>query len=273
MSELFLSALYIYPIKSAAGIPQKTVQLTARGLQHDRRYMVVGPDGQFMTQRRFPKMAVIRAQMIDEQLAISAPGLPNLRLPVPTGEYGKIEAEVWGDRTLTLSCGPTAQAWFTNFLGTRCQLVYMSDTSCRPTDHGKLGLDKIVSFADAYPYLLLSEASLMGLNHRLSAKKESPVRMNRFRPNLVVRGDMPPHAEDEWNRIRIGDAIFNVAKPCARCSVPNVNQESGIRTKEPSRTLATYRAWDKEIWFGQNLIQEKPGSGRLKIGDEVEILT
>ncbi|MEL6816808.1 MAG: MOSC domain-containing protein, partial [Cyanobacteria bacterium J06598_3] len=225
-------------------------------------------------QRRFPKMALITASPVTPtHVVINAPGLSEL--PV-SGEIDgcdrPVEVDVWGDRLTAHSCGPDAAEWFSQFLGTPCQLVHLPDTAKRPTDHGKLGPDEMVSFADAYPYLLLSEASLQNLNQKLVAKNEAPVTMNRFRPNLVVSGDISPHAEDEWKRIRIGEAIFKVAKPCSRCSVPNVNQETGRRTQEPSRTLATYRAWDKEIWFGQNLIQENPERFRLKVGDDVEIL-
>lgn len=281
MASLTLSELFTYPIKSAAGIRVPFSSLTTRGLQFDRRYMLVSPAGQFMTQRRFPKMALIQTAIADSSEAspvdvaavvITAPGMDSLLITPPVANDDFVTVEVWGDRTDALPCGLTAEAWFTQFLSTPCQLVYMPDASERLTDHGKLGSKEIVSFADAYPYLLLSEASLAGLNQKLAAKNASPVTMNRFRPNLVISGDMAPHTEDEWKRIRIGETIFKVAKPCARCSIPNVNQETGHRTKEPSRTLATYRAWDKGIWFGQNLIQENPGSGQLKIGDAVEIL-
>ncbi len=275
MTALTLSELYIYPIKSAAGNRLKTALLTPRGLQSDRRYMVVEPNGRFMTQRRFPKMALIQVKCISTdagfQLAISAPGMSSLSVAQPDATATKVVVEVWGDRTPALSCGPTASSWLSKFLSTPCQLVYMPDASLRPTDHGKFGPANIVSFADAYPYLLLSEASLAALNQKLIAQRESPVSMNRFRPNLVVSGDMAPHAEDDWKRIRIGETIFDVAKPCARCSIPNVSQD-GDRTREPGRTLATYRTWDKAIWFGQNLIQADFETGSLKVGDEVEIL-
>lgn len=278
--SLKLSGLFIYPIKSAAGIQINRATLTPRGLECDRRYMVVTPDGHFMTQRRFPKMALIQVSLLNAtDLKISALGMPELYVSIPGKGDGELDVEVWGDRTSAVSCGPEADAWFSQFLGTPCQLVHMPDSSKRPTDHGKLGPNEIVSFADAYPYLLLSEASLAGLNQKLSDQQLAPVSMNRFRPNLVISGELAPHAEDDWQRIRLGEVTFTVAKPCARCSVPNVNQETGDRTKEPSRTLATYRAWDKEIWFGQNLIQETSDPqnlianiGVLNVGDEVEIL-
>jgi hypothetical protein len=279
MMSLTLSELFIYPVKSAAGIAVTQAHLTPWGLAHDRRYMVVDAQGKFMSQRRFPQMALIRVALAEE-MTLTAPGMPALALPLkiaevpadtdPQGIVAK-EVEVWGDRTLALSAGNQAQAWISQFLGTDCDLVYMPDRSHRPVDHGRLGGDALVSFADAYPYLLISTASLAGLNQKLAA----PVPMNRFRPNLVISGCETPHAEDQWQRIRIGEAVFSVAKACARCSVPNVDQKTGDRSLEPSKTLATYRAWDKNIWFGQNLVQEvseNQGLTCLKVGDPVEVL-
>ena len=274
MATLTLSGLYIYPIKSAAGIVVNAAQLTARGLQFDRRWMVVDAQGKFMSQRRFPRMALIEVA-IANKLTITAPGMPAISLLLTPELSERVQVEIWGDRCTALNLPDEAAKWFTQFLGVECQLVYMPETSDRPTDHGKFGSEHIVSFADAYPYLLISEASLAGLNQKLMAKQTAPVPMNRFRPNLVVKGDIAPHAEDQWQRIQIGSAIFQVAKPCARCSIPNVDQARGDRTPEPSRTLATYRAWDKDIWFGQNLIQAGSGddqASRLSVGDEIEIL-
>lgn len=287
MAVLTLSGLYIYPIKSAAGIAVQTAQLTPRGLQFDRRYMVTNLSGQFMTQRRFPKMALISVASpttenvlaADQPLTITAPGMPTLTVTPLTERVAStttlLTVEVWGDRTQAFHLGPEAQQWFSHFLEVPCQLVYMPENATRPAAHGKLGTEKLVSFADAYPYLLISEASLAELNEKLT----TPVPMNRFRPNLVIHGCDVPHAEDQWQRIRIGHAIFTVAKACDRCSIPTVDQAtgkkaSGAQANEPVKTLSTYRAWDKAIWFGQNLIQENSERlGTLHVGDEIEILT
>ncbi|MEL6262150.1 MAG: MOSC N-terminal beta barrel domain-containing protein [Cyanobacteria bacterium J06626_6] len=287
--RVFLSDLLIYPIKSAAGIPVKTAGLTARGLKGDRRYMLVSPTGKFITQRRFPKLSLVCPTLTSvatasdvPSLKVTAPDMDDLFIDPANLQHqvemsqNLLDVEVWGDRVSAISLGPTIANWFTDFLSTPCQLVCMAEHSDRPTDHGKFGPAEQVSFADAYPYLLITTASLTGLNEKLAAKQVAPVPMNRFRPNLVISGDSAPHAEDHWKQIRIGSATFTVAKPCARCSIPNVNQATGDRTREPSITLATYRAWDKEIWFGQNLLQERPAGsdtlGQLTIGDSVEIL-
>ena len=268
MAALTLSELNIYPIKSAAGIALSSVQLTSRGLANDRRWMVADPDGKFLTQRRFPKMALIQVAVDTDrgELHVSTPGMPDLTLPLTLESGPQIEVEVWGDRTTAIATSPEVGEWFSQCLATPCQLAYMPESAQRPTAHGKLGSDTLVSFADAYPFLLVSEASLAGLNEKLA----EPVPMNRFRPNLVISGCDRPHEEDRWQRLRIGEAIFTVAKPCDRCSIPTVDQATGIRGKEPMKTLATYRYWDKGIWFGQNLVQESAGT--LHLGDEVEIL-
>ena len=282
MTALTLSELYIYPIKSAAGIALSEAQITARGLQYDRRWMVVDADGKFMTQRKFPRMALISVE-IEERLRITAPGMPELSVPLTSESNNRISVSVWGDRCESVALGPKSQQWFTQFIGIDCQLVYMPDNAHRPTAHGELGSDKLVSFADAYPYLLISEASLAGLNEKLAAKGETPVTMARFRPNLVVKGCNEAHAEDGWQQIRIGEAVFDLPKLCDRCSIPNVNPKTGDypkdrhghRGKEPTQTLSTYRYWDKGIWFGQNCTQRSDDSTEaiaLRVGDPVTIV-
>ncbi|MEO0540293.1 MAG: MOSC N-terminal beta barrel domain-containing protein [Cyanobacteria bacterium P01_A01_bin.105] len=259
-----LSALHIYPVKSAAGTRLTQTMVTSRGLQHDRRWMVVDGKGRFMTQRKHPRMALIWVTL-DQQLRLEAPNQPPLVLPpIPTGAEPSA-VEVWGDLCQAWSMGTAAADWLSQFLEVPCQLVYMPDQAQRPTAHGKLGTDKLVSFADAYPFLLISDASLADLNSRLS----EPVPMNRFRPNLVVSG-CEAFAEDTWAKIRIGEVIFTVAKGCDRCSIPGIDQATGVADKEPLPTLATYRRWQGKIWFGQNLIQET--LGKLTVGDAVEIL-
>ena len=269
MAKLVLSGLFIYPIKSAAGISLSQSRITTRGLAHDRRWMVVDAGGQFMTQRRFPQMALIRVRIADA-LYVNAPGMAELQVPLMSESDEWVQVEVWGDVCGAIALGSRAQAWFTQFIGVDCQLVYMPERSHRPTAHGALGEDNLVSFADAYPYLLLSEASLRGLNEKLAA----PISMDRFRPNFVVSGCHQPHAEDAWKTLRIGEVAFTVSKPCARCSIPTVNQTTGERGKEPTRTLATYRSWDKAIWFGQNLVSNITSNHlkTLRVGDEVEVL-
>ena len=277
MKPVVLSELYIYPIKSAAGIAVNQASITPRGLRYDRRWMVVTPEGRFMTQRKFPKMARITVQIQNEMLVINAPERGALHLPLhPEQAVASSEVssesretkivEVWGDRCLAWSMGDEVRAWFSDVLETPCELVYMPDESDRPTDHGKFGTEKQVSFADAYPFLLISEASLEDLNQRL----DTPILMNRFRPNLVVSG-CDSFAEDQWTSIHVGNIPFEVAKACSRCTIPTVDQATGLRSPEPIKTLATYRRWDGQIWFGQNLIHGALGT--LTVGDRLHVMS
>ncbi|MEB3209923.1 MAG: MOSC N-terminal beta barrel domain-containing protein [Leptolyngbyaceae bacterium] len=273
--SITLSGLFVYPVKSLAGFSVQHCELTARGLKYDRRWMVVKPDGSFMTQRKFPKMALLSTEIQQSKtLVITAPKMGSLSVPLAPeegwhesqndGQKCEKMVEVWGDRCVAWSMGKQAQEWLSDVLETPCELVYMPDESDRPVDHGKLGNDKQVSFADAYPYLLISQASLDDLNHRL----ETPILMNQFRPNLVVQG-CGPFDEDTWKSIQIGKVSFVVDKACSRCIVTTINQSTGERGVEPLKTLATYRRWDGQIWFGQNLIHEDLGV--VSVGDRIHI--
>lgn len=293
MADLSLSEIHIYPIKSAAGMAVQAAQLTARGLHYDRRWMVVDAQGKFITQRRFPRMALIGV-ILDESagcLHLSAPGMADLSVPVDfslglkAGDRNEplnwMSVEVWGDRCTAIAVSPDSQQWFTQFLGTDAQLVYMPDNCNRPAAHGQLGNNKLVSFADGYPYLLISEASLAGLNEKLLAQGKPPVTMQRFRPNFVIAGADGPHLEDSWQQVQIGGVLFDLPKLCDRCSIPNIDPMTGDypkdrigqRTLEPTTTLSTYRAWDQGIWFGQNCIQQAAAfGGTLRVGDAVKVL-
>ncbi|MEB3355588.1 MAG: MOSC N-terminal beta barrel domain-containing protein [Synechococcales bacterium] len=274
MSHLLLSALYVYPIKSAAGIAVTTATVESRGLQCDRRWMVVDAQQRFMTQRQHPRMALIQVAIGPDALTVTAPDMPPLSVPlnleVEQGNFpaetcpDRLQVEVWGDWCEGIPVGNESRAWFSEFLQIDCQLVYMPDDAHRPAGHGQHGQEHAVSFADGYPFLLISQASLDDLNQRLV----EPVPMNRFRPNLVVTG-CEAFAEDRWHTFQIGSVPFQAAKPCSRCVIPTIDQTTGDRGHEPLKTLATYRRWDSQIWFGQNLIQK--GVGVLTVGDRVTL--
>ena len=216
-------------------------------------------------------MALISVAIAD-RLEISAPGMSRLSVPLASEADEFEQVEVWGDVCQAIALLET-KSWFSQLLGTDCQLVYMPNSASRPAAHGKLGEDNLVSFADAYPYLLISEASLEELNQKLAEKGEDAVTMKRFRPNLVVRGAKTAHEEDGWSRIKIRETVFDLPKLCDRCSIPNVNPETGEPGKEPTKTLATYRAWDRGIWFGQNAVAQADSDGRtLRVGDVVEVI-
>lgn len=269
-STFYLSSIYIYPLKSAAGIAIDRAAMTPRGLQYDRRWMVASPDGHFITQRQCPQMALLQVQIGPNLLVISAPqlnpALGELHVPLspelPKRQAELLTVEVWGDRCQAWSMGEAPALWLSKALNMSCQLVYMPDESDRPADHGSTGPDHQVSFADSFPYLLISEASLVDLNQRL----KTPVPMNRFRPNLVVRG-CEAFAEDHWRNVQIGEQMLQAARACPRCTITTVDQTTGDRYAEPLKTLASYRYWEGKIWFGQNLIHHTLGT--LAVGDRV----
>jgi len=259
-----LSGVYVYPIKSCGGISLESAELGATGLLHDRRWMLVDEGGGFVSQRRHPRLALISPRITPDRLVISAPGMPDLEVPLEGEPEGRIDVEVWGDLQRGAPVGGYADRWFSRFLDAGCRLVRKPDDDVRPVDSAYARSGDQTSFADGFPLLLISEASLEDLNARL----ESPVPMNRFRPNLVVRGG-GPYVEDGWEEVRVGDAVFRVAEACPRCAITTVDQESGERGKEPLRTLATYRKAQGEVWFGRNLIHTSLGT--VSVGDPVEV--
>ena len=258
-----LSGLYVYPIKSCAGISLGGAELSATGLRHDRRWMLVDKTGKFMTQRAHPRMALISTHLSDEYLTVSALAMPALQIPLHPTNENLIDVSVWGDASKGALAGEEADRWFGEFLRFPCRLVRKSEHDPRLVDSHFAESGDQVSFADGFAFLLISEASLEDLNTRL----EDPLPVNRFRPNFVVRG-CAPYAEDEWGHVRIGGVPFRVAEACPRCAITTTDQETGTRGKEPLRTLATYRKSDGEVFFGRNLIHDALGT--VRVGDAVE---
>lgn len=260
-----ITALYHYPLKSCRGVLLDRARVTAYGLEQDRRWMVVDAKGRFLSQRRFPRMALIKAEPLGDSLVLNAPGMAELRVLEAPGD--SLEVRIWGHTGVARDAGDAAAAWLSGYLGHPCRLVAPGSQFRRTVDPNYDRLGSELLFSDGFPFLLISEASLDNLNARLP----TPIPMNRFRPNIVV-GGCEPHAEDSWHILRIGDLIFHVVKPCSRCTIPTVDQNTGERGKEPTRTLATYRrAADDQIYFGQNLIHETK-AGVLNVGDPVTVL-
>jgi uncharacterized protein YcbX len=264
-SRLLLSSLYVYPIKSCGGVAVGEWEVDERGLRHDRRWMLVDETGRFMSQRRFPCMALIGVHVEHDRLVVNAPGMSSLQVPFHLPDGKPVLTSIWDDLVESLPVGEEADRWFGEFLGTRCRLVYMPHESVRPVDpdYGRAG-DR-VGFVDGFPFLLISEVSLADLNARL----EQPLPMNRFRPNLVVAG-CEPFAEDGWEVLRVGSITLRVVKPCARCAITTVDQATAARGREPLRTLATFRKHGSKVLFGQNLVHD--GTGILRVGDPVEVV-
>lgn len=237
-----------------------------RGIVGDRSFMLVDADGRFLTQRAFPRMALIEPALGENSLTLSAPGQESVAIPVlEDGERRAVS--VWNDRSEAVDQGEAAAVWASTFLGARCRLVRMADDAVRAVDRDfAVSEGDQLGFADGYPFLLTSEASLADLNARMAA----PVAMNRFRPNIVVSGT-EAFAEDAWRRVRVGAIAMAVVKPCARCVITTTDQATAKRGTEPLRTLATYRQVHGEgVMFGQNLIHQS--AGVLRVGDAVELL-
>ncbi len=258
-----LSGLYVYPIKSCAGISLQRSDLNATGLRHDRRWMLVDETGEFMSQRAHPRMALISTRLAPEHLIVGAPGMPELEIPLQQGPGNLIDVRVFGDTNRGTLVDGEADRWFSEFLEFPCRLVHKPDDDLRLIDSFYAKRGDQVGFADGFAFLLISGASLEDLNGRL----EDPLSMNRFRPNFVVSG-CGPYAEDGWSRLRIGSVSFRVAEPCSRCAITTVDQRTGARGKEPLRTLATYRKSELGTVFGRNLIHDTLGT--VRVGDPVE---
>ena len=264
-ANITLTAIWVYPIKSCRGIALQEAQVGPRGIARDRGWMIVNREGVFITQRLAPRLALIEPGMHGGQLRLSAPGMPPAAVPLDASGAA-VEVTVWRDRCVALDQGAEAAAWLSHFLAMECRLVRLADDWVRPVDPVYAEATDQVGFADGYPFLLTSESSLADLNGRLPA----PVPMNRFRPNLVIAG-AEPYAEDRWRRIRIGELSFRVAKACARCVTTTVDQLRGVADgPEPLATLARYRKQERGAMFGQNLLHD--GHGRLRVGDEIEVL-
>jgi uncharacterized protein YcbX len=261
-----LSGLYAYPVKSSRGLVLEEAEVGPRGIRWDRHWMLVERDGRFVSQRQRPRMALIRCEVVGERLRLSAPGMEELEVPVAPEGTERMEVRIWKDQCLAASSGPEAAAWLSRFLGTEVRLVYLPEDRVRPLAPAYARPEDQTGFADGFPFLLISEASLADLNGRLT----QPLPMRRFRPNLVVRG-CGPYAEDRWRRIRVGGIELRVVKPCSRCIVTTVDPATGERDgDEPLRTLRGYRQRDNKVFFGQNLIHDD--TGLLRLGDRVEVL-
>lgn len=262
---LRLSELYVYPVKSAAGIRLDAGDVVDTGLRFDRRWMIVDDEDTFVSQRSEARLALLRPHLEDDALRLTAPGMEDLRTPLHARASTRRRVRVWNDVVPAVDAGAEARTWLRRFLGRELRLVAFGDDAHRPVNPERARPDDAVAFADGYPFLLTTVASLAELNRRL----EHPLSMQRFRPNLVVDG-AEPFAEDGWTRLRIGDATFRVVKPCARCAITGVDPRSARRGPEPLRTLATFRRRDGKVLFGQNAIHDGPA--RLRRGDPVEVL-
>ncbi len=281
--QLTVASLRIHPIKSLGGFEVDQALVTDRGFEHDRRWMFVDESGRFISQREIPVMACLHcAPMIPDE----APGgfrVTDIRdgdvidLPWMIDHGEKAIVVVWNDALVALRAPVEFSAWFSKKLGSKATLVFMPDKSHRPVDtrYAK----GITSLSDGYPYLILSQASLDDLNLRIRSSSDhliissSDLGMDRFRPNIVIAGG-EAYQEDQWKEIMIGDTRFSLVKPCERCAIPTIDQRTGERGKEPTRTLATYRRrvgseGKVKVEFGMNAMAI---SGEvMRVGDRISM--
>jgi uncharacterized protein len=260
---LQVSELFIYPIKSLGGISLSSALVTDRGFQYDRRWMLVDSDNQFMTQREFAEMALLKVQIEENGLKVTNKQKgDSIAIPFETnGET--ITVQVWSDRVKGIVVDKKLNAWFSDMLSTSCQLVYMHDQTQRRVD-GRYAIHKeITSFSDGYPFLIIGQSSLDDLNNRLDEK----LPVNRFRPNIVFTGGSP-YEEDTLAHFTINDIHFYGVKLCSRCVITTINQDTIKKSKEPLRTLSKYRMKNNKIYFGQNLLHH--GEGSIAVGDKLK---
>lgn len=268
-----VAAIFVFPVKSLSGISLAASVSTARGLQYDRRFMVVDDRHEFLTQREHPLMATIQTAINGDQLTLTSPFGDEVSVPLEPSLKPTRTVKVWSSRVHAHTVSAEADEWLTNYLGIDARLVYMPDSAERRVspDYAKNG--EIVSFADGYPVLIASEESLADLNARIvrnGSNGASTIPMNRFRANLVVRG-CAAFAEETWRDFQIGDAVFRSAKPCTRCQITTTDQSTGeVRGPEPLRTLATYRDSPNGVRFGMNLLPVKLGT--VRTGDSLRLL-
>ena len=262
-----LSELNIYPVKSLGGISLKEAEVTDRGLKYDRRWMIVDRDEKFITQRHHPQLALLKTKINHNKLILSHKTKDISPLVVPTNSnLTEITiVNVWDDLVSALAVGRYADEWLNEVLGFKCRLVFMPDDSQRFVDREYAAQNEIVSFADAFPFLIIGQSSLDDLNSRL----EESIPMNRFRPNFVFTGG-EPYEEDSWLKFKIGNIAFEGVKPCSRCATITVDQDSADGDEEPLKTLSTYRKVGNKTYFGMNLIHD--GTGTVRVGDEIEVL-
>jgi uncharacterized protein len=270
---LKLSEIYIYPIKSLGGIRLETANITTRGLENDRRFMLVDENGRFLSQREYPQLAIFQTEIEAAFLKITnkkngSTLKISLQYSILHSFSHSIIVQIWDDETTAIEVSEEATNWFTQALDIPTRLVYMHEESQRKTDaQYSLTGEEITSFSDGYPILIIGQSSLDDLNNRL----ENPVNINRFRPNFVFTNG-EPFEEDAWHEFTVGNVRFFGVKPCARCIMTTIDQETGEKKgKEPLLTLNKYRKAGNKILFGQNVLISQLGT--VSVGDDVTVLS
>ncbi|MEU4929159.1 MOSC N-terminal beta barrel domain-containing protein [Streptomyces yokosukanensis] len=273
MGSAEVQSIHVHPVKAFRGHAPREAVVEPWGLAGDRRWTLIDHGGKVVTQREQPRLALAAAELLPGGgVRLSAPGLAPLTVAVPE-PTGTEPVNVFGTKVEAVPAAPAAHAWCSSYLGADVRLVHMDDPATRrPVDPEYALPGETVSFADGYPLLITTTASLHALNSRICEgplAHEGPLPMDRFRPNVVVAGT-EAWAEDHWSRISVGEVVFRVAKASGRCVVTTVDQDTAARGREPLRTLARHRKVGTRLIFGQNLVPLTPGT--IRVGDPVRVL-
>jgi uncharacterized protein YcbX len=264
-----ITALNIYPVKSCAGTSLQRARLTAAGFEHDRQWMIVRPNGRFVTQRELPRLALVRPALNDGSLQLHAPHIEPVSIDIEHGG-ANVDVVVWKDQCKAIDAGDVIARWLERFIGEPLRLVRFDPTFKRVADRAWTGdLTAFAQFSDGFPWLLISQASLAALN----AKLPKPLPMNRFRPNIVIDG-VAPFEEDVLEQLSNDRVTLRPAKPCTRCAITTTSQETGERDgEEPLRTLRTFRfdAALRGVAFGQNVILAQGVGEWLEVGQQLRV--
>lgn len=257
-------SLHIYPIKGMMGSSVDSAKTLERGFEHDRRYMLIDKNGTFISQRTHPQLVFFNPKIVNDQVIVEHED-KSFKISPSSPLRHTVETTIFDQLVPATEVSQSANDWFSSILEEDVRLVKMTKNDIRYKELIKGPKRVEVSFADGYPYLIIGTASLDKLNTLL----KEPIGMERFRPNIVVE-TTEPHVEDRWNDIQIGNSELFVVKACARCPVVTTDQKLGSRSKEPLRTLASYRRKEKKVYFGANAISRRDSC--INIGDEVVVL-
>ncbi|HET8731794.1 MAG TPA: MOSC N-terminal beta barrel domain-containing protein [Moraxellaceae bacterium] len=270
---MHISELAIHPLKSARRVLVPELRLGALGPESDRRWMLVDAQGCFVTQRTHPRLCLLSALPEPSGLRLSAEGMSDLVVPVPA-HADFLRVTVWDDAVMASPASAEADRWCSAFLGLSVRLVYMPAEVLRAVDPRYAGQGHRTAFSDGFPLLLVTQSSLDHLNRLLKEEGVPTVDWGRFRPNIVVEGDIPPHAEDGWQRLRIGETELMLVKPCSRCVIPSIDPVTAVKDGRILTILRRYRGReDGRIYLGQNVVvAAAPAGSRLKLGDKVQVL-
>jgi uncharacterized protein YcbX len=271
--NICVAELNLYPVKGCRGIALRTATLSATGLQidgiGDREWVVVDAEGEFLSQREYPKMALVETTLTATSLLLKAPGMLLLEVPLAS-EGDVVQVRVWDDQVSAVTQGEIADTWLSNYLGVQARLMRFDCEGSRLASHRYTGkVDAPFKFADAFPLLVTTTASLAEVNERLRRQGERAVTMARFRPNIVLDGS-PAFEEDYFKVLRSGPLAIRPVKPCARCSVPGVDPATGEHSTVVTDLLASMRATHDGVTFGMNAIVVEGAGGTLRVGDTVE---